>query len=119
MAVFFDTGGGDIYAGPDKKSVLDAIREDIGDEDFNEIEDEIYEVPGSMKIQCTDENDEPIDEQTTLASAYLCADCDAVGSCATRCPSCASCALLSLGAILNRNTRWSLEQMRPARQTQV
>lgn len=37
-----------------------------------------------------------------LASAYLCQDCDAIGNSATRCPACASTALLGLSCILNR-----------------
>jgi hypothetical protein len=71
MAVFFDTGGGDIYGGPSKEAVLDAMKEDIGEEDFAEIEDEVREVPGTMKMQQSDENDEPTDETTTLEEEYV------------------------------------------------
>ena len=71
MSVFFDTGGGDIYGGPTKEEVLDAMKEDIGEEDFAEIEDEIREVPGTMKMQQSDENDEPTDETTTLEEEYV------------------------------------------------
>lgn len=37
-----------------------------------------------------------------LKSAYLCQDCDCVGNSATRCPACASTALMNLAAVLNR-----------------
>lgn len=70
MAVFFDTGGGDIYGGPTKEAVLAAIREDMGEEDFNEIEDEIYEVSGLTAMRCSDENDEPTEEMTTVEAEY-------------------------------------------------
>ena len=71
MAVFFDTGGGDIYGGPTKEAVLAAIREDLGDEDFKEIESEIYELPGDHKITMMDENEEMTDEMTTLDAEYV------------------------------------------------
>ena len=76
MAVFFDTGGGDIYGGPTRESVLAAIREDIGDEYFAEIEEGICEVPGTMKMRASDENNEPTDELTTLEAEYN----EAIGS---------------------------------------
>jgi len=37
-----------------------------------------------------------------LSSAYLCPDCNSIGNCARQCPACASEALLSLSAVLNR-----------------
>lgn len=37
-----------------------------------------------------------------LDTAYLCLDCEAVGNCSTRCPACASEALLPLAGVLNR-----------------
>jgi hypothetical protein len=70
MAVFYDTGGGDIYAGPDRESVLAAIREDIGDDEFVRIEDEIREVSGKTLMTVSDENDEPTEETTTLEEEY-------------------------------------------------
>ena len=30
MAVFYDTGGGDTYAGPDRDSVIAAMKADLG-----------------------------------------------------------------------------------------
>lgn len=55
MAVFFDTGGGDIYGGSTKKAVTAAMRKDIGDEDFNEIKEQIEQVSGSLKMQDPDD----------------------------------------------------------------
>lgn len=37
-----------------------------------------------------------------LSSAYLCQDCSCVGNCAERCPACASCALMGLASVLDR-----------------
>ena len=38
MAVFFDTGGGDIYGGPTRESVIAAMQEDAGEEiDLGEV----------------------------------------------------------------------------------
>jgi hypothetical protein len=70
MAVFFHTGGGDYYGGPTKEAVFEAIREDMGDEDFKEIEEEIEEVSGEMKMNASDENGDVTDETTTLAEEY-------------------------------------------------
>lgn len=67
MAVFFDTGGGDIYAGPTREAVIAAMHEDCGEFD----DAEIVEVPGSMKVRVTDENDEPTEELTTLDEEYV------------------------------------------------
>ena len=69
MTVFFETGG-DIYGGATKESVLAAIREDVGDMDFADIEEEIREVPGTMKMTVTDENGEPTVETTSLEAEY-------------------------------------------------
>ena len=44
----------------------------------------------------------PTMEHIPLKVAYLCQDCECVGNCATHCPACASTALLSLSAVLNR-----------------
>ena len=44
----------------------------------------------------------PMLQHIPLTSAYLCQDCDAVGNSATRCPACASTALLGLSCVLNR-----------------
>lgn len=71
MAVFYSNGGGDIYGGATKEAVLDAIREDIGDEDFEEIKEEIHEVSGALKMRLSNENDEPTDEMTTLEEEYV------------------------------------------------
>jgi hypothetical protein len=66
VAVFFDTGGGDIYAGPTREAVLAAMREDSSDID----ETEICEVSGSTKMRVTDENDALTGETITLAEEY-------------------------------------------------
>jgi hypothetical protein len=73
MAVFFDTGGGDIYGGPDKEAVLAAIRKDVGDKEFNNIEEEIYEVPGTMKMRVEREDGDydPTDKLVTLKKEYV------------------------------------------------
>lgn len=51
MAVFYDTGGGDIYAGETKEAVLAAMRQDMG-----EVDADIFEVPGSTKIRVENED---------------------------------------------------------------
>ncbi|MGA2534554.1 MAG: hypothetical protein ABSF53_00960 [Terracidiphilus sp.] len=38
-----------------------------------------------------------------LTSAYLCQDCDSIGNHSSVCPACASMALLSVAAILDRS----------------
>jgi hypothetical protein len=45
----------------------------------------------------------PMLQHIPLKSAFLCQDCDCVGNSATRCPACASNALMNLAAVLNRN----------------
>ena len=73
MAVFFDTGGGDIYGGPNKEAVLDAMKHDVGDEAFDEFKDEVFEVPGStnVRVEGSDGN-----RESTLESEYV----EALGS---------------------------------------
>lgn len=70
MAVSYNTGGGDIYGGPSKQAVLEAIKEDMGDEDFAKIKDEIREVPGTWEIAVGDEDGEATDESITLEEEY-------------------------------------------------
>jgi ferredoxin len=41
-------------------------------------------------------------EHFPIQSAFLCQDCDSIGNCAEQCPACASHALMSLSAVLNR-----------------
>lgn len=66
MAVFFDTGGGDIYAGPTKEAVIAAMKEHSSDID----ESQIFEVPGTYKMPVTDENEKPTEELVTLDEEY-------------------------------------------------
>lgn len=66
MAVFFDTGGGDIYAGPTREAVLEAMHEDSSDFD----ESGIFEVSGSTKMRVTDEDDALTGETITLEEEY-------------------------------------------------
>lgn len=66
MAVFYDTGGGDIYGGPDKESILAAMHED--NEDIED--DDVFEVPGTQKMQASNEEDEPTGELVTLEEEY-------------------------------------------------
>lgn len=68
MAVFYDTGGGDIYGGPDKESIIEAIRADIGDDDFDE--DDLFEVSGTQEMRASNENEEATDELVTLEEEY-------------------------------------------------
>ena len=41
-------------------------------------------------------------EYFPLLKAYLCEDCQCIGSCSTACPACASGALMELAGVLNR-----------------
>lgn len=66
MAVFFDTGGGDIYAGPTKEAVFAQMQEDCDDIDLKDA----FEVPGTQKIRLSAENDEPTDDLITLEEEY-------------------------------------------------
>ncbi len=66
MAVFYNTGGGDIYAGPDREAVLKEMRFDCGDID----ETEIFEVSGDTKMSVEDEEGRPSGELSTLAEEY-------------------------------------------------
>lgn len=61
MAVFYDTGGGDIYGGPDRESVLKAMREDYSYID----EEDIFEVAGTKKMFIEGEDGEATEELTT------------------------------------------------------
>jgi len=66
MAVFYDTGGGDIYAGPTKEAVIAAMKADSSEID----EQEIFEVSGKTKMAATDENECPTGESVTLEDEY-------------------------------------------------
>jgi hypothetical protein len=68
MAVFFDTGGGDIYAGPTREAVIAEMKKDLG-EDFKE--EAVEEVSGSTKMQVSDENEESTGELITLNEGEL------------------------------------------------
>lgn len=76
MAVFFNTGGGDIYAGETKEACLAAMRGDLGDEDFAEIEPEIFEVSGDtmMRVEKEDGSAGPLERldvvYTNLGHGY-------------------------------------------------
>jgi|GEM_PF-3486517 len=67
MTVFYNTGGGDIYAGPTKEAVIAEMRFDMGD-DF--VEADIEEVSGSTKMRVTDENERPTELLVTLDEEY-------------------------------------------------
>jgi hypothetical protein len=66
MAVFYDTGGGDIYGGPTYEAVIAAMRADSDDID----EEEVFEVSAKTKIRVQDENERPTDELLSLEEAY-------------------------------------------------
>ena len=72
MAVFFDTGNGDIYGGFDKAAVLAAMHADYSDIS----EPEVFEVPGTQMMQASDENDQPTGDLISLNDEYG-ADSDA------------------------------------------
>lgn len=69
MAVFFDTGGGDIYGGPTKEAVIAAMQSDLGDDLVLE---DIVEVPGTAKMQVGDEDEgvDPLEKLSTLEEEY-------------------------------------------------
>jgi DNA-directed RNA polymerase subunit RPC12/RpoP len=46
-----------------------------------------------------------------IGSAYLCADCNAIGNNSTRCPACASTVLMNLAGVLDRSVE--AEQIMP------
>ena len=69
MPVFMDTGGGDIYAGETRDACIEAMKKDLGEEDFAEIQSEISEVGGSTKMRLENE-DGSIGELSTLAEEY-------------------------------------------------
>jgi hypothetical protein len=63
MAVFYDTGGGDIYAAETKEECINAMLKDSPDLDPSEF----FEVSGTTKMR----SDEPPDtERVTLESQY-------------------------------------------------
>jgi hypothetical protein len=68
MAVFYDTGGGDIYAGPTKEAVLALMKEEAHPDDFDE--SAVFEVPGYHVMNATDENETPTGELITLDEEY-------------------------------------------------
>jgi hypothetical protein len=65
-AVFYDTGGGDIYAGPTREAVIKAMLHDNPESDLDQIE----ELDGNNLIQIDDENEEFTGEFTTLAELH-------------------------------------------------
>ena len=69
MAVFMDTGGGDIYAAETKEACLAAIKADVGEDDFRDIEDQIFEVGGDWPLQ-VEEEDGSVGKTSTLAEEY-------------------------------------------------
>jgi len=66
MAVFFDNGSGDIYAGATREAVIAAMLEDSYDVDLELVE----EVSGETKLRASDENGEATDELITLDEEY-------------------------------------------------
>lgn len=69
MPVFMNTGGGDIYAGETREACIKAMREDLGDKDFAEIEPEIFEIDGSTKMRLENEDGTP-GELVPLSQEY-------------------------------------------------
>jgi hypothetical protein len=67
MAVFMDTGGGDIYGGPTKEAVIAAMKADSDEHDF---EKDAFEVSGSTKVGEVDENEMPTGNLVTLAKVF-------------------------------------------------
>ncbi len=72
MAIFMDTGGGDIYAGQTKEEVIAAMLEDCPELDVNDA----FEVSGSTKMRATDENEAETGELVTLDEEY----CESLGT---------------------------------------
>ena len=69
MAVFYDDGGGDIYAGETKEACLEAMLKDCGDEAQEWIDEGwVSEVPGSKKMRV--EKDDGTSYQSTLEEEY-------------------------------------------------
>ena len=66
MAIFFDNGGGDTYAGPTKEAVIAAMQADDPDVDL----EQIFEVSGGHKVRVGDENGDTTDEFITLDEEY-------------------------------------------------
>jgi hypothetical protein len=71
MAIFMDTGGGDIYAAETKEACLEAMRKDIGDKAFAEIERDTFEVSGEAKMRIEAESDDELPTISTLAEEYV------------------------------------------------
>jgi len=65
MAVFINSGTGNIYAGESNEAVLAEILENEGLDGS-----QAFEVAGSHQIAVTDENDERTEEMTTLDEEY-------------------------------------------------
>jgi len=72
MAVFFDTGSGDIYGGPTKEAVIAAMQADSSDIDLKDI----YEVPGTSKMRVENEDGSVSDEMVALEDEY----CETLGA---------------------------------------
>lgn len=72
MAIFMDTGGGDIYAGETKEACLDAMKKDVGEEDFAEIAEDVFEVSGAtpMNVECGECENCTGKHKSTLAEEY-------------------------------------------------
>ena len=66
MAVFYNTGGGDIYGGPDRDSVVAAMLADWSDIDVKEV----TEVLGSTKVGIENEDGSRSRTFSTLAEEY-------------------------------------------------
>ena len=66
MAVFFDTGYGDIYGGPTKEAVIAAMFSDEPGLDIAQIE----EVSGDAEMVEVNENDEPTEDTISLEDKY-------------------------------------------------
>lgn len=73
MAIFMDTGGGDIYAAETREQCIAAMREDVGEKEFArmEIEHDMFEVPGTTKMRVQHEDGSvDADETSTLDDEY-------------------------------------------------
>lgn len=68
MAVFYDTGGGDIYAGETREEVIAAMKDDIGEDDFEE--SEVFEVDESKHMAESYEEEMPTGRTIALKEAY-------------------------------------------------
>jgi hypothetical protein len=66
MAVFMDTGGGDIYAAETREQCIAAIKADVSEEDFAGIEHELAEVSGSLLMNDSERGQITLDENYRL-----------------------------------------------------